>query len=221
MKNVVSMAVLMVAVVTCPIAVTVAESVGSVFNYQGQLKEAGQAFNGLADVTFRLFDAEAGGVQIGVDVALIDLDIVDGLLTADLYFGPDVFPGADRWIEIQVGDTVLAPRQPVRPTPYALFAFAGNEGPEGPEGPVGPEGPQGLQGDPGPAGPQGDPGPEGPAGPEGPQGLQGADGDPGPAGPQGPAGPEGPQGPQGDPGPSGGDGTSFIWLGPWDCQDTC
>ncbi len=133
MKSVISIAVLMAAAVACPIAITVADPVGEVVNYQGQLKEAGQAFNGLADVTFRLFDAEAGGVQIGVDVALIDLDIVDGLLTADLDFGPDVFPGADRWIEIQVGDTVLAPRQPVTAAPYAMFAFAGNEGPEGPE----------------------------------------------------------------------------------------
>lgn len=33
MKNVLSMAVLMVAIVTCPIAITVAEPVGSVFTY--------------------------------------------------------------------------------------------------------------------------------------------------------------------------------------------
>ena len=123
-----------VAVLICPIAITVAEPVGSVFTYQGRLKEAGQPFNGSADVTFRLFDAEVGGAQIGVDVALIALVIVDGLLTLDLDFGPDVFMGADRWIEIQVNTTVLAPRQPVTPAPYALFAFAGNEGPPGPAG---------------------------------------------------------------------------------------
>ena len=72
MKIVKSIAVLMVAVVFCPIAITLAQPVGgSVFTYQGQLKEAGQPYNGLADVTFRLFDAEVGGVQIGADVALI------------------------------------------------------------------------------------------------------------------------------------------------------
>ncbi len=49
MKNVKSMAVLMVAVVACPIAISVAEPVGSVFTYQGRLHQAGQPFNGSAE----------------------------------------------------------------------------------------------------------------------------------------------------------------------------
>ncbi len=50
MKNAKSMAVLMLAVVTCPIAITVAQPVGgSVFTYQGRLHQAGQPFNGSAE----------------------------------------------------------------------------------------------------------------------------------------------------------------------------
>ncbi len=44
---------------------------GTAFTYQGQLKEAGQPYSGPADVTFRLFDAEAGGLQIGSDMELV------------------------------------------------------------------------------------------------------------------------------------------------------
>jgi len=124
--------------------------------------------------------------------------VIEGRISVDLDFGVGVFDGRDRWIEIDVrcpagsgNFETLRPRHRVRPTPYALFALAGNEGPQGPPGPEGPQGPQG---------PHGETGPTGPTGPQGPQGPQGNTGPQGPAGPTGPQGATGPEGPQGPPG---------------------
>jgi hypothetical protein len=54
--------------------------------------------------------------------------VSNGLFTVTLNPGAGVFTGAERWPEIGVrsnggaGFTALAPRQPLTPTPYALFA---------------------------------------------------------------------------------------------------
>ncbi|MBL9121369.1 MAG: collagen-like protein [Phycisphaerae bacterium] len=163
------------------------------FTYQGQLKEAGEAFNGVADLQFTLFDKELNGSPVGSSILISGITITDGLFTVDLDFGLAAFDGSDRWLSIEVRSpsgsgtfTELTPRQPMRPAPYALFALSGNPGPAGPQGPTGPTGAPGAPGAPGATGPQGAPGA---TGPQGPQGLQGAQG---PQGPQGPAGPASP-----------------------------
>jgi hypothetical protein len=126
--------------------------VGTAFTYQGLLKDGGVAANGVFDFEFTLWDADAGGGQIGVLVVVDDHDVTDGLISVDLDFGGGLFAGEARWLEIAVKAdaddvfTTLMPRQEVLPTPYALFALEGNEGPQGPpgdEGPPGPEGPPG------------------------------------------------------------------------------
>jgi N-acetylneuraminic acid mutarotase len=54
--------------------------------------------------------------------------VANGLFTVDLDFGPGAFDGNARWLEIRVQGaadpsfTTLAPRTPVRPSPYALLA---------------------------------------------------------------------------------------------------
>ena len=176
----------------------VAGIVGNGFTYQGRLLESGEPYTGIADLAFRLFDAETGGNQVGPELLAPGLPIDNGLFTIDLDFGPEIFFGSERWLEIEVNGTTLAPRQPMMPAPYALYALAGTEGPQGPEGPPGPQGPEGPEGPAGPQGDQGPPGPMGPEGPTGPEGPQGDQGPPGPMGPEGPTGPEGPQGPPGD-----------------------
>ena len=146
------------------------------FTYQAQLRQAGELANGTYDLQFTLWNAPVDGAQIGAALEWLGASLTDGMLTVDLDFGPGVFDGADRWLEIAIDGTTLSPRQPIRPAPYALFALNGNEGPVGPEGPQGPAGPDGAPGADGPAGPAG---PQGPEGPEGPQGVQGTDGRPG------------------------------------------
>jgi hypothetical protein len=177
----------------------------STLTYQGRLNEAGEPYEGTADLAFAVFDAPVDGAQVGSTLIIADLEITDGLVIVDLDFGEDIFDGTSRWLEMTVNGTTLAPRQPITAAPYALFALAGNEGPQGPEGPPGPPGADGETGPPGPEGPQGPPGPQGEQGPIGPEGPVG------PEGPEGPVGPQGPQGPEGPPGPPGEDGSDALW----------
>ncbi|MBL9175312.1 MAG: collagen-like protein [Verrucomicrobiales bacterium] len=181
------------------------------FTYQGRLSDAGVPAAGTYDLRFILYNAEAGGSQVGELLTLPGVVVVDGAFTVLLDFGAGVFDGTARWIEVAVRKTgvgnfaVLSPRQAVTPAPYAQFALtpAGPPGPKGDKGETGPPGPAGPPGAQGPAGPKGD---EGATGPLGPQGLKGVTGDAGAAGPAGPQGPKGDKGDQGLTGTTGSPG---------------
>ena len=105
---------------------------GAGFTYQGRLTDAGSPANGAYDLRFILYDAETGGAQVGtITAAKEDVTVVNGLFSVDLDFGATAFNGEARWLEIAVRPgtstathIVLSPRQPVSPTPYALFAKA-------------------------------------------------------------------------------------------------
>ncbi|NKI36034.1 hypothetical protein HFP89_12760 [Wenzhouxiangella sp. XN79A] len=117
--------------------------------YQGQLRQAGTPFTGMADLEFRLYDSLSGGIQVGPALTRADWPIEDGLFQVELDFGTGSFGPDPRWLEIIVDGTLLEPRQRVQAAPMAMFALAGNEGPPGPAGPVGPTGPPGPEGPPG------------------------------------------------------------------------
>ncbi|HKQ47646.1 MAG TPA: hypothetical protein VJZ71_06230 [Phycisphaerae bacterium] len=95
---------------------------GTVFTYQGQLKDVGSPANGPYDMIFRVFDADMAGTQSGVDYPLAAVPVADGLFTVNLDFGPAIFTGAPLWLEIEVNTVVLAPRQAITGTPYAQKA---------------------------------------------------------------------------------------------------
>jgi hypothetical protein len=107
----------------------VAAQVGPAFTYQGQLKDGGQPANGQYDFRFTLFDASEGNGQIGSSIMAGTWDVTDGLFTVTLSFGPNAFNGDARYLQIEVqlaggsSFTVLSPRQPITPAPYALFAL--------------------------------------------------------------------------------------------------
>lgn len=171
------------------------------FTYQGYVQYQGEALSQPADLVFTLWDAPAGGAQIGPTVTASAVPVDNGLISTPLDFGlPPFADGQDRWLQIELAvpagvgalETLL-PRRPLTAVPLALHALSGVEGPAGEPGPQGPAGPQGVQGAEGPAGPQGIAGDNGPAGPAGPQGVAG------PIGPMGPQGLTGPQGPVGPP----------------------
>lgn len=195
-----------------------ATPVGNEFTYQGELRFKGEPAQGSFDFEFRIFDASFGGRQVGPTLSAPALTLTKGRFAVSLDFGPGVFGGSGRWLEVSVRDSgrgtfnALAPRQHISAAPYALYALnatAGSQGPPGSEGPMGPPGPQGPPGEQGPRGVQGPPGTQGPrgaageTGPQGPPGEQGPQGPQGNEGPQGPPGPQGPQGEQGQPGPQG------------------
>lgn len=108
-------------------------ALGSGFTYQGRLTDGGSPANGNYDLRFILFDADTGGAQVGSIQSKEDVAVANGLFSVDLDFGVEAFNGDGRWLEIAVrpgtgtgatGFTVLSPRQPVSPAPYALYAKA-------------------------------------------------------------------------------------------------
>jgi hypothetical protein len=107
---------------------------GNSFTYQGRLESGGIAANGSYDFIFDLYDVASGGSPIAAAQNLPGVAVNDGLFTVALDFGAGMFDGNARWLEIQVraagGGTyaLLAPRQPVTPAPFSLFAMSGAGG---------------------------------------------------------------------------------------------
>lgn len=92
------------------------------FTYQGRLTDNGGAANGAYSLQFRLFDTEQAGNQIGATQTQ-SVNVVNGYFTARLDFGATAFTSnTNRWLEIQVGATTLAPRQEITAAPTAINA---------------------------------------------------------------------------------------------------
>jgi hypothetical protein len=108
---------------------------GTGFTYQGKLIDGGVPANGTYDLQFKLFDALSSGSQVGGIVPVLGVTVTNGLFTVQLDFG-NVFNGTALYLEIGVrlggssgAYTTLAPRQPLSPTPYALYTTqSGNTG---------------------------------------------------------------------------------------------
>ena len=183
-----------------------AGQLGTSFTYQGKLESGGNPAAGTYDLTFSLYDATAGGTQIGTTLTDSAVALTDGCFCLPLDFGTGAFDGSARWLEIAVRTNgaasfvVLGPRQPLNAAPYALYAMT-PAGPQGAQGPAGPQGANGAVGPQGPVGPTGATGLQGPAGLVGPTGATGA---------IGPAGPTGLTGATGATGPAGADGKSVL-----------
>lgn len=99
------------------------------FTYQGKLTDAGNPANGNYDLQFKLVDTVTvgTGAQQGATLVRNPVVVSAGIFTVTLDFGANVFGGADRFLEIGVRPagsggayTVLAPRQPITSTPYAI-----------------------------------------------------------------------------------------------------
>src|SRR5205814_7244622 len=106
-----------------------AAPLSNAFSYQGRLTDNGQLANGTYDFQFRLFDAPTNGGQVQIVLAYPTVAISNGLFTTGLDFGSNVFNGTTWWLEISLrragtfGEFVfLSPRQPLTPTPNALFS---------------------------------------------------------------------------------------------------
>jgi hypothetical protein len=99
-------------------------------SYQGQFNDGGEVPVGTYDIRFTVFNASAGGNSVGaVLTRSLPLSASDAGVFSfqDLDFGPGVFIGEPRWIEVAIRTgadafTVLSPRQPVTATPQAVYA---------------------------------------------------------------------------------------------------
>ena len=104
--------------------------IGTAFTYQGRLTDGAQPANGNYDFVFNLMDAATNGNSVGPNMAMPNVSVHDGYFTVVLDFGANAFDGSARWLDIVVrtncnclaGYTTLAPRQPLTPAPYSLFA---------------------------------------------------------------------------------------------------
>src|SRR5262245_61344058 len=109
------------------VTMATAAQVGTSFTYSGRLKYKNQPANGNFDLEVSLYDAASNGTKIGQDT-INDVSVVDGLFVTSLNFG-GVFNGTAYWLDISArpsgnGSFVpLSPRQPVNPSPYALYAM--------------------------------------------------------------------------------------------------
>ena len=98
------------------------------FTYQGQLSDGGTPAGGKYEFTFQLFNDPLNSNNAGKPITNL-ATVSGGLFTTSLDFGIPPFEWADVWLEIGVrtngsgGEFVLlAPRQPITPTPLALVA---------------------------------------------------------------------------------------------------
>ncbi len=102
---------------------------GTEFTYQGQMQSGGSAANGNFDLEFALFDAAAGGSQVGSTLARSGVAVTNGIFAVNLDFGQS-FTGASRFLEVRVRPagggafTTLSPRQPVGSSPYSIRSLA-------------------------------------------------------------------------------------------------
>ena len=104
-----------------------ADAVGTLFTYQGELRQGGLPQSGVCDLRFSLFGTSGGGVPLAT-ITAPPTTVTAGRFTVQLDFGA-AFPGADRWLEVEVrcptavgSFTLLGPRQQMTGTPYAQTA---------------------------------------------------------------------------------------------------
>src|SRR5881392_3929499 len=120
----------LVVVIAILVGATMTLAQTSSFIYQGRLTDGGTAANGNYDLQFGLFDRLSGGTQIGSTQTINSVAVSNGVFTVSLDFGANAFPGANRFLEISTRPsgggafTVLAPRQVITSTPYAVRSLS-------------------------------------------------------------------------------------------------
>jgi hypothetical protein len=118
---------LMILCIAFSLSQDAASAQTSSFTYQGKVFDSGIAANGNYDFQFKLFDLLNAGTQQGTTITLPSVVVTNGIFTVQLDFGAAAFSGANRFLEISLKSagspspyTVLAPRQPISSTPYAI-----------------------------------------------------------------------------------------------------
>ena len=95
------------------------------FTYQGKLTD-NAAPQSVYQMQFALYDALAGGSQIGGTISNPSVAVNQGVFSVQLDFGASVFTGADRFLQISVRRnasetyTILSPREKIASSPYSV-----------------------------------------------------------------------------------------------------
>ena len=97
------------------------------FTFQGRLNDGTVAATGNVQLEIKLFDALAGGAQIGSTVNIPSVPLVNGVFSTELDFGATAFDGSARFLQIGVRPagttnpyTILSPRQHLSSVPYSI-----------------------------------------------------------------------------------------------------
>jgi hypothetical protein len=121
-------ALALLALSTFNVHLSTARAQGTAFSYQGRLNTAGAPGNGIYDLQFAIYDSLTNGNIVAGPLTNSAIGVSNGLFAVLLDFGPGVFTGANRWLEIGVSASganafvTLAPRQQILAAPYALMA---------------------------------------------------------------------------------------------------
>ena len=107
-----------------------AQSFGTAFTYQGQLTVSNIPANGQYNLIFTLYTNSTTGNEIGLfppNGSPVTVQVTNGLFTTAIDFGYVFTNNTAYWLGISVSNssgsyTSLSPRQPLTPTPYAIFA---------------------------------------------------------------------------------------------------
>lgn len=102
-------------------------TVPQLINYQGVLKDktTGNPItsSGLP-MKFRIFDAETGGTKLWEEAQTVAVEdgIYNVVLGSVTSLSIDIFSYDDRWMEVEVNNEVLSPRQRITSVAYSLKA---------------------------------------------------------------------------------------------------
>jgi hypothetical protein len=105
-----------------------AHAQGTAIGYQGRLNDGALPATGRYDFTFKVFDVEVNGAALAGTVVVAAAPVTNGLFNVSLDFGPDIFTGPARWLEITVRTNgvgvprILAPRTRLLSAAYSIFA---------------------------------------------------------------------------------------------------
>jgi len=122
----------LILALVCAAGANRAAAQGTAFTYQGRLNNGGNFVTGSFDFTLTLYNTNLNGVPVAGPVTNTAIGVTNSLFTMTADFGPGVFNGAVYWLEIGArtngggGFSILAPRQPIMPTPYAIYAESAN-----------------------------------------------------------------------------------------------
>ncbi|MGC2238852.1 MAG: hypothetical protein WA584_22040 [Pyrinomonadaceae bacterium] len=108
-------------------SIITAQAQTSAFTYQGRFTDASTPANGTYTMKFRLYGSLDQNDQVGAEQTVL-VTATNGIFTVSLDFGAASFPaGADRWLEVQIGATTLAPRQKLGASPFAVRSLDSNK----------------------------------------------------------------------------------------------
>jgi hypothetical protein len=123
----------LVSLISLALATSAFAQTATTFTYQGELRDGGLPANGSYDVRFRLFDGLASPTQLGSQLCVDNIAVVDGRFAVTLDFGFQ-FSSPGRALELEVrsgatgdcsnagGFVILAPRQTITSVPAATFS---------------------------------------------------------------------------------------------------